>query len=133
MSNIETVKAIYEAFGRGDIAAILTHLAEDVQWEYGMSDTGVPWLKTRRGRAEVPRFFESMSAFELDQFDVKALLEGDNVVVALIDIAFEVKATGRKVSEEDEVHIWRFDSQGMVARFCHKVDTHQHWTAIKDA
>jgi hypothetical protein len=33
MSNAATVQGIYEAFGRGDIPAILDHLSEDVVWD----------------------------------------------------------------------------------------------------
>jgi ketosteroid isomerase-like protein len=45
------------------------------------------------------------------------------------DVELTVKATGRRIVEEDEVHIWRFDAQGRIRRFAHKVDTHQHWRA----
>ena len=131
MSNVATVQGIYEAFGRGDILAILSHLAETIEWEYGMSNAGVPWLQPRRGRVEVPKFFESLSAFDLQKFQPKTFLESGNVVVALIDVALIVKATGRPVTEEDEVHIWHFDGEGRVIRFCHKVDTHQHWLALQ--
>jgi ketosteroid isomerase-like protein len=33
MSNVETVKAIYDAFGRGEVDAVLDQLAEDVEWD----------------------------------------------------------------------------------------------------
>lgn len=131
MSNIPTVLIIYEAFGRGDVPTILGHLSDDVQWEPDGADIGVPWLKPRRGRAEVPGFFESLGAIDLRAFQPKTLLERDDVVVALIRLAFVVKATGRAVAEEDEVHIWRFDDQGRVASFCHKVDSHRHWLALQ--
>ena len=65
------------------------------------------------------------------KFQPKTLLENANVVVALIDLEIIVKATGRRVVEEDEVHIWRFDGQGRVARFCHRMDTHKHWLALR--
>jgi len=58
------------------------------------------------------------------------LLERDDVAVSLIDISFTVKDTGVVVSEEDEVHIWTFDTDGTVLKFCHKVDTRQHWVAF---
>jgi ketosteroid isomerase-like protein len=66
---------MYAAFGRGDIPAILSQLAETIEWEYGMSNAGVPWLQPRRGRAEVPRFFESLNAFDLQKFQPKTFLE----------------------------------------------------------
>lgn len=129
MRNIETVQAIYQAFGRGDVEAILGHLADDVEWEYGRIDAGVPWLKTRRGRAQVPAFFEALAGLELQRFQPKVVLGDGNVVVALIDVALVVRATGRRIVEEDEVHLWHFDTDGRVLRFCHKLDAHQHWLA----
>ena len=33
MSNTDTVREIYEAFGRGDVAAILDRLDDAVEWE----------------------------------------------------------------------------------------------------
>jgi uncharacterized protein len=131
MSNVDTVQSIYAAFGRGDIPTILSHLAENIEWEYGMSDAGVPWLQPRKGRAEVAKFFEALGALDFQKFEPKTWLESDNVVVALIDLAVVVKATGRPIVEEDEAHIWHFDSQGRVIRFCHKLDTHQHWLGFQ--
>src|SRR5512134_255522 len=131
MSNIQTVLTIYEAFGRGDVATILGHLTDDVEWEPGAADVGVPWLKPRRGRAEVPGFFESLRALDIRKFQPKTLLERDNVVVGIIGLEFVVKSTAHTVKEEDEVHIWRFDDRGRVASLCHKVDSHQHWLAVQ--
>ena len=131
MSNIPTVQSIYAAFGQGDIPAILGHLAEDIEWEYSIADAGVPWLQPRKGRAAVPKFFESLDALDFQKFQPKTLLESGNVVVALIDLAVVVKATGRPIVEEDDVHIWQFDSQGRVTKFCHRLDTHRHWLALR--
>lgn len=54
----ETVKAIYEAFGRGDVAAILDKLDDAVEWETSVPVSDVLWLKARRGKANVAGFFE---------------------------------------------------------------------------
>ena len=134
MRHTRTVQDIYAAFGRGDIPAILAHLAENVEWEYDKTaDGGIPWLVPRQGRAEVPRFFESLGAVQFEQFQPKLQFENGNIVVALNDVAFVVKATGRRVVDEDEVHIWYFNDDGLVARFCHKVDTQQHARALAHA
>ncbi len=34
-TNFETVQIIYEAFGKGDMATILSYVADDVQWKRG--------------------------------------------------------------------------------------------------
>jgi ketosteroid isomerase-like protein len=53
VSNLATVHGIYEAFGRGDVAAILDVLADDVQWEAWENNSavnaGVPWMVPRHG------------------------------------------------------------------------------------
>jgi ketosteroid isomerase-like protein len=50
---LETVQSIYQAFGRGDVPAILSRLSPDVQWEQWPDNTaqraGVPWLRAVRG------------------------------------------------------------------------------------
>jgi len=33
------------------------------------------------------------------------------------------------IREEDEIHLWRFGANGLVARFRHGVDTHKHVAA----
>jgi hypothetical protein len=61
----------------------------------------------------------------------KEIIDGGDTVVALIDVEFTVKATGKRISEEDELHLWRFGPDGKVVRFRHGVDTHMHQIAVK--
>ena len=129
MTRSATVREIYAAFQRGDIGSILSHMADDVEWEYSTGPLGVPWLERRRGRDQVPGFFAALAALELHQFQPSVFLEEGDIVVALIDVDLTVKATGKRVTEQDEVHIWKFNPAGRVIRFAHKVDTHQHWIA----
>jgi len=131
MPHADVVRRIYDAFGRGDVAGILGHLDDDVEWEYGVNSTSVPWLQPRRGRDTVPGFFEALgSAVDFQRFEPKELLESGDVVVALVDLTFTVRATGRQVVEVDEAHIWRF-ADGRVIRFRHRSDTHQHQRAFE--
>ena len=113
MGNADTVKAIYEAFGRGDVPAILARLADGVEWEYGDRSTDVPWLEPRRGRADVARFFDALGELEIDRFEPKAFLGSGDVVVVLVDLDARVRRTGRRIREEDEVHVWRFAPDGL--------------------
>jgi len=132
MANIDTVAAIYEAFGRGDIEAILGRLAEDVEWEYGASSTDVPWLQPRRGRADVGGFFASLAALEFHRFEVSTLLAdaGGSTVVGLCQVEVSGRTTGARFLEADETHIFYFNAEGLVQRFRHRVDTYQHWKAF---
>jgi ketosteroid isomerase-like protein len=131
MGNAAKVQAFYEAFGKGDVPTILAGLADDVDWEYAAGETAVPWLQRRHGRDAVGGFFEALGGLEFHKFQPTAIIEGDGVVVALIDIEATVKATGKRIAEEDELHLWRFNADGKVARFRHGVNTHAHELAIK--
>jgi len=129
--NSNAVREIYEAFGRGDIPAILAKLDENVEWEYGTAPHEVPLLQPRRGRQEAAKFFESLAAVEIHSFVPKAILEGEKVVVALIDLSATVKKNGKKIVEQDETHVWRFNDAGKVVRFRHCADTNQHVQAYR--
>lgn len=131
MSLISKVGNIYEAFGRGDLEAILSYLSDDIEWEYGGTEE-IPWLAPRQGRSEVPKFFQTLAAqVDFSRFQPKTFFEAANTVLVLVDFNATAKATGRKFSEEDEVHIWRFNDQGKVARFRHRADTLRHWRAVQ--
>lgn len=130
MSNIETVQSIYAAFGRGDVEAILGRLSESVEWEYGgPPSTDVPWLQPRSGRAGAAEFFGALRVLEFPRFDVKLVAESGDTVIALVDLEAVITATGRRMVEEDEAHIWQFGADGLVTRFRHRVDTHLQWMA----
>ena len=68
---------------------------------------------------------------EIHSFAPKTLLEGPGLVVALFDIEFTVKKTGKRVVEVDEAHIWHFNEEEKVVRFRHCADTHQHVMACR--
>ena len=130
MSHLDTIQQMYAAFVRGDVPAILAHLDDDVVWEYGIKSTDVPWLEPRRGRAAVTGFFESLAALiEWHRFEPKTFFEQGTTVVVLLDGEFTVKTTGRRVLQEDGIHIWHLNGAGKVVRFCHRVDTYQYWVA----
>jgi ketosteroid isomerase-like protein len=133
MSNLQTVQNIYAAFGRGDVPAILEAMAPDVEWEYGGGSHEVPWLEPRRGREGAGAFFRVVAdMLDIRAFAVTNIIEGSGgVVLALIDIEAIVKPSGKRFSEIDEVHIWRFDAQGRVAKFRHRADTHMQTLAYR--
>ena len=57
--NIEVVQQIYEAFGRGDIPAILAAMDPEVVW--GVDSTApVPWYGLRKGPEGVRSFFAEL-------------------------------------------------------------------------
>lgn len=130
MNHTGTVQAIYAAFGRGDVPAILEKLDADVEWEHDSVDHGVPWLKPRRGRENVKGFFETLAGIDIQRFEPFALLSGDDRVVALIRLEAVVRATGKRVVDL-EAHVWTFGENGLVKAFRHIADTHQHLLATR--
>jgi uncharacterized protein len=133
LSNLTTVQEIYAAFGKGDVPAILDRLTDSVEWEYGAGTTEIPWLKERHGRAGAAEFFASLSVLDIHKFLPKTFLEGPDLVVVLLELEASVKSTGKRIVEEDEVHIWYFDDKYRVTRFRHRVDTQQHLAAYRGA
>lgn len=125
--SVETTKTIFAAFARGDVPFILERLAADVEWEYGVCATAVPWYQNRRGRAGAIGFFESLAAVEFQRFTPKAFLhdEADDTVAVVVDADYTVRATGALVSYEDAIMLFRFNPAGEVARFAHRVDLTQ--------
>ncbi len=130
MENLQTVREIYEAFGRGDVPAILGRLHPDVAWEHNSVDHGIPWLVPRLGRDDVVHFFESLQQIEFHRFEPVSMLEGPGQVAALIHLEATVRATGIRVVDF-ETHVFTFDASGLVTHFRHFADTHQHLKAVR--
>lgn len=131
MNHVETVRNIYTAFGRQDVPAILERLAPDVDWEYAYRDEGIPWLLPRKGREGALAFLQSLSVLQLSKFDVQHVLGEGNLVVAVIEVEGVVVPTGKRIVEENEVHLWFFNERGLAQRFRHVADTLQHWRACR--
>jgi ketosteroid isomerase-like protein len=128
MSNVQTVQAIYEAFGRGDIPFILDQLAADVAWEqwddHRAQKAGVDYLQARHGRDGAAEFFAIVGEMEFRDFQVLDVLGGDHQVAAEVVIE-AVRPSGAQIRDE-ELHLWTFGPDGKVTRFRHYVDTAKH-------
>ena len=129
--NLEVVRRGYEAFGRGDIQALLDMLADDVEWV----SPGPPELPTagnRRGRQQVAQFFQAVDQiFEIQQFEPKAFVaQGDRVVVLGTDTA-RIKATG-KVITDDWAHAFTV-RDGKIVRMQEFIDTSAVVAELKSA
>lgn len=130
MSNVQTVQAIYEAFSKGDIPAILERLHPEVEWEHDSASHGIPWIVPRRGRAEVAQFFHALAALDFQVFEPVALLEGAGQVAGIIRLEATYRPTGKTIKDL-EAHLFTFEQDGRVLRFRHFVDTHQHLLATR--
>jgi len=64
--NIDTIGGVYEAFGRGDVAAILDAVTEDVDWGTETSSIVAPWYGVRHGKDAVAEFFDGFGSTMVD-------------------------------------------------------------------
>ena len=85
--HIETVQRIYQAFGAGDVATILTHLAKDVAWDQDAPSYGVAIYEPGSGHEHVLRFFQALGAVEFLRFEPKNFLSGGAQVAVPADVA----------------------------------------------
>lgn len=127
MSNLETVKAIYDAFGRGDIPFILSCLDENVAWEKwddnAAQQAGVPYMREHRSPEGVMGFFGETARLGITNFEVVSMMEGAN------KIAVEFYIEAERFGSEEEIHLWTFGENGKITAFRHYLDTAKHIAA----
>jgi ketosteroid isomerase-like protein len=113
--NVETIRHVYAAFGRGDLEAMLASLDPQVSWR----TPGSPDLPTgglRRGHSEVGEFFRLLlNTLDIQDFHpADFLAQGDKVVV-LGTSREGPKGTGRLVDFR-WVHVFTF-RDGKIVEF----------------
>ena len=131
--NVEVIAGGYEAFGRGDVDAFLTLVADDCAWEHWEHNTaqeaGVTYLQTQRGPEGVARFFADVARFEIHEFSVVGIWgDGDKVAV---EVQIEATAPGGGRFRDEELHVYTFDDGGMIKSMRHYVDTAKHINAAR--
>jgi uncharacterized protein len=115
--NIQVVKDAYAAFLRGDIAAVLDALTDDIEWDGVKGTDGtLPQAGLRRGKAEVARFFQEVDATtQFERFEPREFVAEGDAVVAIGTYTGMSKASGQRATS-DWVMVFNF-RDGKVARF----------------
>ena len=130
--NAKAVGEIYEAFGKGDVPAILEKLSHEVSWEQWRDNhaqrDGVPHLLERHGHDGVVEFFGIVDQMDIHDFKVLDVIAGDRQVAAEIEIDATLPGGGRV--HDEELHLWTFGDDGLVTRMRHYVDTAKHAAAV---
>ena len=117
----ETVQTMYAAFGRGDTAALLDQVTDDVVWtHWGSLD--LPYMGTFRGKAALAQWFGHVAAYDgIQAFESREFLAGsDHVTVLGWERTQALPAGG--VFETDWVHVMQLRG-GKVCRFVGSYDT----------
>ena len=134
MSNGDTVRTIYESFGRGDVQGILDCLHPDVEWERweegnSLQDAGYPPMQQRKGHDGVLAFLSALQeTIELPVFEGRGVFEDGDTVASRVRVRVRFRESGREV-DDDEWHIWTFDDEGRVLTLRHLIDTKKQYDA----
>jgi ketosteroid isomerase-like protein len=120
MNNLELVKDVYAAFGRGDVPKVLAAMHPQIQWNEtaGFKYGGVyrsPQAVLENVFAKIPGDFESF-AIEVDR-----IIDGGHVIVMQGHYVGKGKATG-KTARAAVSHVIEI-SDGKIVRFDQYVDS----------
>ncbi len=125
---LATVRGIYEAFQRGDIASILDTLADDVAWESWTDNSaqaaGVPWLKAGTGKGAAAAFFQGAASMTIHHVEVRDFLTSESQIA--VEFVIEATAPSGYRYRDEELHLWSFNATGKVVRMRHYTDTAKH-------
>ncbi len=106
--NIKTIQAVYEAFGRGDVGAILDAVTDHVDWASDTSSTVAPWYGVKHGKDGVTSFFEAFgSTMEVDEFTPFTFAANEDAVFTVVRFRAKSRASGKPVSMNLH-HYFRF-------------------------
>ena len=126
---IESVLRVYEAYGRGDVEAVLAEVADDVDWAAEAASRSVPWYGSYQGKGEVPRFFKEIgSNVEVTEFTPLSFTSNETDVIVAVQWAYTVHATGKRAAMTMQ-HWWRF-ADGKIVFFRGSEDTEQSAAAF---
>jgi uncharacterized protein len=94
--NVEAVRGFFAAFGRGDTAAALAAVSEEVVWFIPGRPEVVPYAGERRGREGATELFRLLgAAVEMEAFEPREYVAGGDKVVVLGSERGRVRATGK--------------------------------------
>ena len=119
--NVALVRRSYDAFARGDMAAVVADFHHDIEWHQAQ---GLPHGGLYRGRAEVERaIFAPLEDEWWDEFEAtpNEVLDAGAEVVVLGRYTGRAKATGRRL-DVPFVHVWSV-RDGKAIRFRQFLDT----------
>jgi len=111
MSNVDTARSAYDAFGSGDLAALQENFAEDAVW---VTSDELPLGGTVEGRDQIMGNFAQIPNY-WNEFSVKAeefLDVGDTVVVRGTQHA----ASDKGSMDARFVHVLKYNDDGKLTR-----------------
>lgn len=125
MSGKETIAALYDAFARGDIEAVLGGMDSDVHWYEAEGNpympSGEPWV----GPDEILNNLFVRLGDDWDEFQVHPRASHDAGDVVVVEARYVGRHAETQKSLDCQVcHVWTLKN-GKVAKFQQYVDTAQ--------
>ena len=130
-ANIKTIAQVYEAFGRGDVPAILDAVTDDVDWAAEASSTAAPWYGVRPARTG----WRSSSPTSVRPWRSRSsrpspFAANDTDVLTVVRFRARSRRTGKSAAM-DLHHFFRF-RDGKIAYYRGTEDTAQTEATLRD-
>ena len=119
-NSVDVVRGVYEAFGRGDVAAVLGAMADDVEWHEA---EGMPYGGVYRGGQAVAENVFGPVMRDIPNFAVspEELIGSGDTVAVVVRYTGTGQATGKQLHLA-VAHVWDV-RDGKIARFRQFIDT----------
>ena len=123
-ANNKTIAEVYQAFGRGDVAAIIDTVTDDVDWAAEAASSAAPWYGVRHGKDAVAAFFSDFgSTMEVEEFTPVSFAANDTDVLTMVRFRARSRSTG-KTAAMNLHHYFKF-RDGKIAYYRGTEDTAQ--------
>ena len=118
--SVDVVRGVYEAFGRGDVPAVLGAMADDIEWHEA---EGMPYGGVYHGGEAVAQNVFGPITQDVVDFAVTAeeFIASGDAVAAVVRYTGTGKATGKQLNLP-VVHVWDVRN-GKLAQFRQFIDT----------
>ena len=116
MQNLEVVQAMYSAFARGDVPALVAAMDPQIEWQ-NPGSSQFPYFGTHLGPEAVTRNIFGFLAENLrfEKFEPKEFFSSADKVVVLLECEAVAVRTGKRVAQS-VVHVFTLRA-GKVLRF----------------
>ena len=119
-NNIEFVKGLYAAFGRGDLPFILERFAPELE-SFGVTANGrakAPWHIVGKRREDVAKYFEAlMATMEPLRVEPEHYAAGGDYVYVTLHQEWKVRKSAKVLPMKDGVHRFKIKDGKVVAWF----------------
>ena len=118
---IQSIKSVYAAFGRGEVATILSALSPDVSWEVE-GPAELSFAGVRKGPEAVKGFFQAIANDHADpKLEISEYFSSADGVATFGRYKCTLKSTGKRV-DTPVAHLFKFRG-GKIVRFVDYLNT----------